>query len=140
MIYTESAFEGWLKDLFLYDGSDRYLFCGPLIASQISQFASGKQRIEAGTTIKYGVKVRTYHSTMGDIHIVVDRHFIGPHAGKGLGIKMNEIVYRYLQNSDLKLALNVQAKDSHTRKDEYSATIGMEFHNSKFHGTITGVA
>lgn len=137
---TESAFEGWLKDVFLYSGTDRYLFTGPLVASQISQFASGKQRIEAGVTTKYGVKVNTYHSTMGDVHIVVDRHFIGPHAGKGILIEVKQLIYRYLQNSDFTLALNIQPNNSHYKLDEYKATIGLELHNPKLHGRLTGVA
>jgi len=136
---TESAFEGWLKDVFLYSGEDRVLFCGPLVASQISQFAAGKQRVEAGTTIKYGIKVRTYHSTMGDIHIAVDRHFIGPHAGKGLCLKVNELIYRYMQNMDWALDRDIQKKEDHFSKDEYSVTCGLELHHDLLHGTMKGV-
>lgn len=137
---TESAFEGWLKDVFLYSGIDRYLFTGPLVASQISQFAAGKQRIEAGVTTKYGVKVNTYHSTLGDVHIVVDRHFIGPHAGKGLMLDVKQVVYRYLQNSDFTLVLDIQPNNAHYKLDEYKATIGLELHNPKLHGRLKGVA
>lgn len=137
---TESAWEGWLKDVFLYSEVDRYFFCGPLIASQISQFALGKQRIESGRDIKYGVKINTYHSTMGDIHIVIDRHFIGPNAGKGLALEVGQMTYRYLQNMDFKLELNQQAKKDHYKLDEYSATIGLEIHHDKLHGIVKGVA
>ena len=137
---TESAFEGWLKDVFLYSSDDRYLFCGPLVASQISQWALGKQRLDSGVTVKYGVKVRTYHSTMGDLHVVVDRHFIGPHAGKGLALDVKQMTYRFLQNSDFKLAMNIQPKNSHYKQDEYSATIGLEIHLDKLHGILKGVA
>lgn len=136
---TESAFEGWLKDVFLYSGEDRVLFCGPLVASQISQFAAGKQRVEAGTTVKYGIKVRTYHSTMGDVHIAIDRHFIGPHAGKGLCLKVNELIYRYMQNMDWKLDLDIQKKEDHFSKDEYSVTCGLELHHDLLHGVMKGV-
>jgi hypothetical protein len=137
---TESAFEGWLKDVFLYSGDDRYLFCGPLVASQISQFASGKQRIDAGKTIKYGVKVNTYHSTMGDVHIVVDRHFITPHAGKGLLLDIKQLWYRYLQGLDWRLQLNQQNKKDHYLLDEFSVHCGLEIHNAKLHGILKGVA
>jgi len=136
---TETAFEGWLRNVFLYSGADRYLFTGPLVASQISQFASDKQRIEAGITTKYGVKVRTYHSTLGDIHIVVDRHFIGPHAGKGLAIDVKQMWYRYLQGEDLTITLNQQSKKDHYKLDEYAGTIGFEIHNDKLHGIMKGV-
>ena len=137
---TESAFEGWLKDIFLYDEEDRFLFTGVLVNSQISQFATGKQRMEPGTTIKYGVKVKTYHSANGDVHIATDRHFIGPHAGKGLCLKMEELTYRYLQNSDVALELNLQNKKDKVKLDEYSAEIGLEIHHDKKHGILKGVA
>jgi hypothetical protein len=136
---TESAFESFLKDVFTYSEKDRIFFCGPLINSQISQFAAGKQRLEPGSTVKYGVKVRTYHSANGDVDLALDRHFTGPHAGKGLVLDPSQMVYRYLQDSDFKLELNVQAKNVHKYIDEYSATIGMEFHQAKLHGIVKGV-
>jgi len=133
---TESAWEGWLRTLFEYGGQDRFFFSGPLILSQISQFAAAKQRIEAGTTIVYGVKVRKYHSTLGDVNLVLDRHFNGPHAGKGLALDMNELVYRYLQNSDFTLALNIQPKNAHYKLDEYTGTVGLEMHHAELHGQV----
>lgn len=136
---TESAFEGWLKDVFLYSGDDRYLFTGPLVASQISQFGTAKQRMEPGTTIKYGIKVRTYHSYGGDIHLAVDRHFVGPHAGKGLALDIKQLWYRYLQGEDFTITLNQQNKKDHYKLDEISATLGVEIHLDKLHGILTGV-
>jgi len=136
---TESAFESFLKDVFTYSEKDRIMFCGPLINSQISQFATGKQRLEPGSTVKYGIKVRTYHSANGDVDLALDRHFITPHAGKALILEPSQMTYRYLQNSDFTLALNVQAKNEHKKLDEYSATIGLEFHLPKLHGIVKGV-
>lgn len=138
-VLTESAFEGWLKNVFLYSGEDRFLFAGPLVISEISQFAAGKQRVEPGTTIKYGVKVRTYHSALGDVNLVLDRHFIGPHAGKGLLLDVKQLVYRYLQDSDFSLALNLQPRKSHYKLDEYTATIGFELHHPALHGRLVDV-
>ena len=133
---TESAWEGWLRQLFEYGGQDRFFFSGPLILSQISQFALAKQRIDSGVTIEYGVKVRKYHSTLGDVNLVLDRHFNGPHAGKGIALDMNELVYRYLQNSDFKLAMNIQPKNAHYKLDEYSGTVGLEMHHAELHGQV----
>ena len=133
---TESAWEGWLRQLFEYGGQDRFFFSGPLILSQISQFALAKQRIDSGITIEYGVKVRKYHSTLGDVNLVLDRHFNGPHAGKGIALDMNELVYRYLQNSDFTLALNIQPKNAHYKLDEYKGTVGLEMHHAELHGQV----
>ena len=138
-VLTESAWEGFLKDVFTYSGKDRYAFTGPLILSQISQFASGKQRLTPEKDATYGISVRKYISAMGIINLVLDRHFIGPHAGKALILDVNEIKYRYLQNSDWKLALNIQPSNVHYVQDEYSCTIGCEFHQAKLHGHVKGV-
>jgi len=136
---TESAFESLLKDVFTYSEKDRVMFTGPLINSQISQFASGKQRLEPGSTGKYGCKITTYHSANGDVDLAIDRTFIGPHAGKALIIEPSQMVYRYLQGFDFKLALNVEPPNVHKTLDEYSATIGLEFHQAKLHGIIKNV-
>lgn len=137
---TESAWEGFLKDLFLYGSSEKYFFTGPLILSQISQFATGKQRLEPGVTTTYGVKVNKYHSANGDVNLVKDLHFIGPFAGYGFGLDMDELVYRYLQGTDIQLKLKVQEKKAHYIMDEYFGHIGLEIHQAKQHGILYGVA
>lgn len=136
---TESAFEGWLKDVFAYSEDDRYFFTSSLVISQISQFAAGKQRVDPGTTIKYGVKVKTYHSANGDVHLVKDRHFSGPNAGKGIALDIKQLVYRYLQNRDFTLELNKQNKKDDYKLDEYMAEIGLELHQAKLHGIAKGI-
>jgi len=136
---TESAFEGWLKDVFTYGSDEKFLFSGALVLSQISQFATGKQRLSPGVVTKYGVKVREYLSTMGTVNLVHDKHFLGPHAGKGLILDMKEITYRYLQNSDFTLALNIQPKNAHYKLDEYKGTVGLELHHAAMHGRLVDV-
>ncbi len=42
---TEAEFEAFLRSVFRYGGSSRYLFCSPLIISVISQWAQGKLQI-----------------------------------------------------------------------------------------------
>jgi len=137
---TESSWESFLKDLFLYGSSEKWVFTGPLILSQISQFATGKQRFEPGQTTTYGVKINKYHSANGDVNLVKDQHFIGPFAGYAFALDMDELVYRYLQNSDIQLKLNLQEKKDHYILDEYFGHIGLEIHHAKMHGILYGVA
>lgn len=136
---TESAFEGWLKDLFLYGSSERFIFGGPLFLSSVSQFATPKQRLEPGVETKYGIKVTRYVSAMGTVNLVLDKHFTGPYAGKALGLDVKNIIYRYLNGQDLTLRMDVQDKKSHYFMDEYEGTVGLEMHLSKLHGTVTGM-
>jgi len=136
---TESAWEGFLKDAFQYGSSTKLFFAGPLILSQISGFAASKQRIDSGVTIKYGVKVTSYHSAVGDVDMIRDDHFVGPFAGYGFLLDIEELVYRYLQNMDIQLKLNLQAKKDHYIIDEYYGQIGLEIHNAKKHGLLYDV-
>ncbi len=136
---TESAFEGWLKDVFTYGSSEKFFFTGARVLSQVSQFATGKQRLSPGVVTKYGVKVKEYLSAMGIVNLVHDKHFLGPHAGKGLILDMKELVYRYLQNSDFKLALNIQPNNAHYKMDEYEGTVGLELHHPAMHGRLVDV-
>lgn len=136
---TESSFEGWLKDLFTYGSDERYVFGGPLLLSSVSQFATPKQRLEPGVKTAYGIVVTRYVSALGTVNLVKDKHFMGPYAGKALGLDVKNIKYRYLNGQDLTLRLDVQDKKSHYVMDEYEGTVGLEFHLSKLHGTVTGM-
>jgi len=136
---TETQFENFLADVFAYDGSDRIAFCGSKVLSQISLWATAKQRMQPGTTVKYGVKVKTYSSANGDVHFAKDRHFTGPHAGDMLILKMDDVAYRFLTGLDMKLKLNVQPNGAHYFKDEYYATCGSEVRLAKHHGYIENI-
>jgi hypothetical protein len=111
-----------------------------LILSQISGFALGKQRLEPGVATKYGVKITTYHSANGDVNLVRDQHFIGPYAGMGILLDIDELVYRYLDGLDITLATNIQNEKDHYIMDEYSGVIGLEIHHAKKHGLLLNVA
>ncbi len=137
---TESAWEGWLKDLFTYGSNTKLFFCGNLLLSQISQFASAKQRVEPGDIKTYGVSFRRYHSANGDVDLIKDAHFRGPWAGNGLALDINDVVYRYLQGQDIALKTNIQAKADHFIQDEYSGTLGLEIHNAEKHGIVEDAA
>jgi hypothetical protein len=113
---------------------------GPLPLAEISQFAAAKQRVEPGSTLVYGVRVKKYHSSLGDVNLVLDRHFIGPHAGKILTIEAKQMVNRYLQGKDWALDLNVQPPNAHYFQDEFNCTIGLEFHLPKLHGIVKNIA
>jgi hypothetical protein len=136
---TETAFEYFLADVFLYDGADRIAFCGSKVLSQIALWATAKQRMQPGTTVKYGVKVKTYSSANGDVHFVKDRHFTGPHAGDMLIVKPEDLAYRFLTGLDMKLHLNQQPNGAHYFKDEYDATCGAEVRLAKHHGYIEDI-
>ena len=55
---TESEFEAFLRSIFRYGGSSRYLFCSPLIISVISQWAQKMADCLSGTLNALGLLFR----------------------------------------------------------------------------------
>jgi hypothetical protein len=139
---TEAEFLGFLKDFFTYGSSEKLLFCGPRIMSQISGYPSAaKMNLTPGMNKEYGIQVVRYFSALGIVNLVLNKLFVGPYAGMAIGLDMDDrtLVYRYLQNMDLTLNLDTGAPDAHKFVDEYFGTIGVEVHNAKRHGLIENV-
>lgn len=133
---TRSEFEGLLKDVFLYGSGERFLFCGNLLNSQISDWAESKLQVNPGVKKEYGIEVNTYISANGKVHIVRDQQFRGPYAGWGVVLDAEQLAYRYLDGLDWKFKADIQPRDAHYVKDEYFCTIGLEAHLAKVHGLI----
>lgn len=132
-------FDGWLRDAFAYGSGEKFLFASPLIIAYMNSWAATMAFVTSqGDIKKFGLKYTTYTSPFGDVNIILNRNFLGPHAGEAYLVDMKEIVYRYLNGLDMSLATDLQAKDSHVLLDEYSGTVGLEFHSPLTHARIYG--
>lgn len=145
-VLTESEFESFLRTVFRYGGSSRYLFCAPLVLSVISQWAQGKlQTFSKDKT--YGIAITQYLSPQGSVNLI--REFMLENAGGvsstsyyggyAFALALEELKYRYLQNRDVQMETDIQANGDDTYKDQYIAEISMEFHQERMHGKLTGV-
>lgn len=132
-------FDGWLRDAMAYGSSTKFLFASPLVLAYINGWADAYMRTDPGAIKTWGVKYSTYTSPFGDINIVLNRNFLGPYAGQAILLDMKELVYRYLNGLDIKLATDLQPKNAHYLLDEYSGQIGLELHNAEKHARIYGV-
>lgn len=136
---TETAWKGILADIFQTGSPKRFFGAGTHVLSQISDWPSAKQRMEPGRKIKYGVSVSVYHDQNGEIYLLHDKHFDGPWAGNGIFFEPEQLTYAYLENMDLKLAMDIQTKKEHFMQDEYFGTLGLEFHNPLRGGYIENI-
>lgn len=143
---TESEFEGFLRSVFRYGSSSRYLFCAPLILSVISLWAQGKlQTFPKDKT--YGIAISQYLSPHGTVNLVKElmlenaggvssTSYFG---GYAFAIELEDCVYRYLTNRDVTMETDIQNPGDDFYKDQYICEVGMEFHNEQKHGKLTGV-
>jgi len=143
---TESEFETFLRKVFRFGSNSRYLFSAPLILSVISMWAQGKlQMFPKDKT--YGVAITQYVSPHGTVNLIKDvalEHAgvisnTAYYGGYAYAIELEDCVYRYLQNRDVQMETDIQAPGDDSYKDQYICEVGMEFHNEKKHGCLTGV-
>jgi len=145
-VLTEYDFESFLRTLFRFGSTERYLFCAPLIISVISQWAQGKlQMFPKDKT--YGVQIAQYLSPHGTINLVKDvlleyqnsASSTSYWGGYAYGVELENLAYRYLQNRDVTLETEIQNPGDDVYKDQYIAEIGLEFRLEKTMGALTGV-
>ena len=143
---TEAEFEGFLRSVFRYGSSSRYLFCAPLILSVISLCAQGKlQTFSKDKT--YGIAISQYLSPHGTVNLVKELMLenaggvssTSNYGGYAFAIELEDCVYRYLSNRDVTMETDIQAPGDDFYKDQYICEVGMEFHNEQKHGKLTGV-
>ena len=143
---TEAEFEGFLRSVFRYGSSSRYLFCAPLILSVISLWAQGKlQMFPKDKT--YGIAISQYLSPHGTVNLVKELMLenaggvssTSNFGGYAFAIELEDVVYRYHTNRDVTMETDIQNPGDDFYKDQYICEIGMEFHNEQKHGKLRGV-
>ena len=145
-ILSESDFEAFIRTVTRYGGDEVYLFAAPLIVSVISQWAQGKLNMYPKDKT-YGIAIAQYLSPHGTINIVKDYMLENAgsvsntsyYGGYAFALKLNDIVYRFLQNRDVTMEADIQHPGDDFVKDQYICEVGMEFHNQEKHGMLTGV-
>jgi len=139
-VMTETEFEAFLRDLFLYGENDRTLFCSPLVLSVISLWAQPKlQMLPKDKT--YGIAINQYMSPQGTVNLVRNMLLEGNvYGGYAFGLQMSELTYRYLNGRDIKFMTNIHHPGDDMFKDQYIGEIGLELHQEKLHGYLYGVS
>lgn len=143
---TETEFEGFLRTIFRYGSNSRYLFSAPIVLSVISMWAQGKlQMFPKDKT--YGIAINQYISPHGTINLVKELMLenaggvssTSNYGGYAFAIELEEVVYRYLQNRDVQFETDIQSPGDDFYMDQYICEVGLEFHQERKHGQLTGV-
>lgn len=145
---TKADFESWLANAFQYGSDEKYLFCGSKVSTAISKFAGDMSSAPVSTVQvqnlakEFGIKIRTYMSDNGIVHIIrhgwLDQY--DTYKGYGLLIDPKHVRMARLRKGDwMKLYTDIQESDRAGWKDEYRSDFGLEFKLPSYHGLITGV-
>jgi hypothetical protein len=144
---TKADFEDWLGDLFEYGSDEKFLFCGKRVSKAISKFAGDNTSQPVSSVFvqnlakEFGVKIRTYHSDNGIVHIIRHGMLTGDvYGGYGIGVDPKHIKICRLRNGDwMKLYTDIQENDRKGWKDQYLTDFGLQVELPAYHGVLTGV-
>ncbi len=144
---TKADFEDWLADAFDFGSDEKFLFCGKAVSKAISKFAGDTSSAPVSTVYvqnlatTFGIKIRTYQSDNGIVHII--RHgLLKGDTYKGYGILIDPKFMRMarLKKGDwFKMYPDIQENDRAGWKDEYRTDFGLELRLPINHGLLTGV-
>lgn len=134
---TESEFEAWLESLFAFGNTEKYLFASASVVSMINSWAKGKVQI-VNPTKTYGLRIVTYDSPHGTLHIIKHPLLAGVTYGNyAVGLDMEALTYRYLSNRDTKLLTNRQDPGEDSQVDEYLTECGLQMEQEKRHAIMS---
>lgn len=144
---TKADFEDWLADVFEYGSDEKFLFCGSNVSKAISKFAGDMSSAPVSTVYvqnlatTFGIKIRTYVSDNGILHIV--RHGLlkgATYGGYGFVVDPKQLKVVRLKKGDwMKLYTDIQENDRTGWKDEYRSDFGFQYQLIKTGGVIKGV-
>lgn len=124
-LLTAPDFNSFLREGFTYGNDVKTLFCGGVVLQAINEFARGQIRTKPLETT-YGVAVSEYVTPFGKINLVHNPLFVEDYAGSAFLLDMDCFKYRYMNNRDTKLMVNVQAPDVDGEIDQYVSEVGLQ--------------
>ncbi|MBA3841009.1 MAG: DUF5309 family protein [Actinobacteria bacterium] len=146
----QKTFETFLRSAFRYGGTNKVLFCSPLIASALSSFPLAKLApADNEKQRSWGTNVNSYisGSVAGRVDIVVKRDWmdaqtasgnnVSSPAGMAFLIDTDAVKWRPLR--DTRYLPGRQGNDEDSKKNEYLTEGCIEFDNEKRHALLLGV-
>jgi hypothetical protein len=147
---TRAVFDGWLREAFNHTvgngGNEKFLLAGSALTGAINKFTGTTTGIQTTTFVnnletKFGVKIRTYQSDSGLVHIIPHGLLTGAKYG-GYGILIDPMlvkIARLKKGNWFQLYTDIQENDREGWKDEYRTDFGLEVKQPKCHGVLYGV-
>jgi len=138
-VLTAPDFNTFLREAFTYGNSEKVLFAGGVVLQAINEFARG-QLVTKATDKSYGVNISEYVTPFGSINIVnMSPIFVNDFAGHAFLLDLECFRYRFLNNRDTKLEMNVQANGTDGQVDQFLTECGLERKQAGRHALLKGV-
>lgn len=135
---TAPDLNNFLREAFTYGNNTKVMFAGGLVIQAINEIARGQIQTKVGQST-YGVKVSEWQTAFGTINIVHNPLFVEDFAGYAYLLDMECFRYRYMNNRDTKLEMNIQANDVDGEIDQYITEAGLERKQAPRHALLKGV-
>lgn len=135
---TAPDMNNFLKEGFTYGNSTKVLFAGGNVLQAINEIARGQVVTHTGDKT-YGVKVSEWQTAFGTVNIVHNPLFVGEYAGYAFLLDMEMFKYRFMNNRDTKLEMNVQAPGVDGVVDQYISEVGLQRGQAPRHALLKGV-
>lgn len=143
---SEELLDNFMRKTYRYGSKTKILFGAPIVMQAINGFAKPKLRLVEKTK-SYGITLTQYENAgrvlMLHEHNLMtndDLNDFSGIAGKGLVVDIEDLVARYMNGRFTVHNENIQANDVDGRQDEYLSEVGLELHQEKFHGEMTGIS
>jgi len=133
------TWENNLEDVFRYGNSQKFLICGARVINCINKLARIHSKVQLVPRDEtYGLRVWSYVTPFGELILKVHPLFSeNPTFNKwGIILDLDQLVYRYLRDSDTKYLRNRQGPGIDGFKDEYLTEAGLECRFEQTHAII----
>ncbi|KKL27053.1 hypothetical protein LCGC14_2389050, partial [marine sediment metagenome] len=128
----------FLREGFTYGNTTKVLFAGGITLQAINEIARGQIRMKVEDTT-YGIKISTWITSFGTINIVHNPLFVQDYAGYAFMLDMECFKYRFMNNRDTKLEINVQAPDADGQVDQFITECGLQRVQAPKNALLLGV-
>lgn len=138
---TQSAWEAFSRMSFRYGSETKLLLAAPMVKSAINEWAKSFLTTTEKTT-SYGLRIKEIVTAHGTWNLVNDWSFengiagANGFAGLAFSIDLENVGYRYLQNSDTKLTENVVIDGRDAIVDEILTEACFVFKQEKTHAKL----
>ena len=135
---TASTLEDWVRTLFRYGNSTKFMFCSPLTLSKIQQLGIGSLQL-LPTDQTFGLNITRYVSPHGNLNLVREVLFqdSGVYDEYSYGVDMENLEMKVMQDTIQKK--NIQNNDVDGWIDEYLTEATIKIKLEKTHARLTNV-
>lgn len=136
---TEAQWETFLRTGFRYGSGNKIAFCSPKGSQALNGFAQSNISVTNDRASTYGVNMRTYVSSQGNVDIVMHRNWADSaiYGGYIVLVDMDAVKMRPLRAT--RLQADVHAPDYDGFKDRWLSEVSLAVQHERKHALLTGL-